>query len=97
MNITVAVVDVQVTSFEKIDQSVRVTMAAILPAFFISLAVGMICAVCLCGCAAIACKRKKPKLPSDLPTIHGHLHVGHKNRSNGTMASAKIWYVASHL
>lgn len=105
MNITVEVVDVQVTQTSlEIDQSDKDTMAsASLPAVVVGAVMGTICILCLCGCVVMACWtrwRKKPSsLPSNLPTIHGHLDGGvQKARTNATVASAESGpYVVSRL
>ena len=104
MNITVEVVDVQVTqtSLEKIDQTDKDAMASALLPALVGGVVGTICVLCLCGCVAMACWtrwRKKPSLPSNLPTIHGHLDAGvQKARTNSTVASAESGpYVVSRL
>lgn len=104
MNITVEVVDVQVTqtSLEKIDQTDKDAMASALLPALVGGVVGTICVLCLCGCVAMACWtrwRKKPSLPSNLPTIHGHLDAGvQKARTNATVASAESGpYVVSRL
>ena len=112
MNITVEVVDVQVTqtSLEKIDQTDKDAMAStastLFPALMMCVGAGVICGVCLCGCVAIVRWRKKrssrnsrPFMPSSLPTIHGHLDAGVKKNHRKATASAseEIGPVASHL
>eukprot|EP00435_Cladocopium_sp_Y103_P058969 s913_g20.t3 len=90
------VVDVQVTqtSLQKIDQNDKDAMASTLfPALMIGVGAGVICGVCLCGCVATVRWRKKcssrNSLPSNLPTIHGHLEAGiKKTRRGATRASA---------
>ena len=63
MNITVEVVDVQVTqtSLEKIDQTDKDAMAStastLFPALMMGVGAGVICGVCLCGCVAILALR----------------------------------------
>lgn len=103
MNITVEVVDVQVTqtSLDTIDQNDKDAMAsALFPALVVSGVVGTICVLGLCGCVAMArwTRRKKP-MPSNLPTIHGHLDANvQKARTNATVASAESGpYVVSRL
>ena len=94
MNITVEVVDVQVTqtSLEKIDQTDKDAMAStastLFPALMMGVGAGVICGVCLCGCVAIVRWKKKrssrnsrPFMPSSLPTIHGHLDAGVKKNT----------------
>lgn len=112
MNITVEVVDVQVTqtSLEKIDQTDKDAMAStastLFPALMMGVGAGVICGVCLCGCVAIVRWKKKrssrnsrPFMPSSLPTIHGHLDAGVKKKHRKATASAseEIGPVASHL
>ena len=108
MNITVEVVDVQVTqtSLEKIDQTDKDAMASALLPALVGGVVGTICVLCLCGCVAIVRWKKKrssrnsrPFMPSSLPTIHGHLDAGVKKKHRKATASAseEIGPVASHL
>lgn len=110
MNITVEVVDVQVTqtSLDTIDQNDKDAMAStatLFPALVMGIGAGVICGVFLCGGVAIVRWRKKRSrnsqlfMPSNLPTIHGHLDAGGKKERKKATASAseEIGPLASSL
>ena len=110
MNITVEVVDVQVTqtSLDTIDQNDKDAMAStatLFPALVMGIGAGVICGVFLCGGVAIVRWRKKRSrnsqlfMPSNLPTIHGHLDAGGKKERRKATASAseEIGPLASSL
>ena len=111
MNITVEVVDVQVTQTSlEIDQSDKDAMVStastLFPALMMGVGAGVICGVCICGYVAVVRWRKKrssrnsqPFMASSLPTIHGHLDAGVKRTRRKATASAseEIGPLASHL
>lgn len=103
MNMSVEVVDMQVTQTPQLSmdsQNLNQNAAEPLDPIWLFFVIGgsvIACALCLCGCLAMAClKRATPSLDqkrdrSSLPTIHGHLNSQglQKCASNVTMASGK--------